>query len=236
MAGHYYSFRSTPDAIPKGAVVISQGDAIVLQRKFLDEWKDRFQVFPLNHSQLFTCGMAGVSSFMISNHFRRHLKLRSFGRLAIQIPTVFLPSVMSGYFHREFVTNRILLQNECGVCVQVTSICIQMFFGFIAPSVLSPLACFTYADRYRTYPLPATIRGNWKEVFEIYMKIARKSSQKTGALALANFLLGLSLCYWQQNNFLEIHRIVAEEYKGIEVAMEKFVDQTKPLTRISRFF
>ncbi|RZF34303.1 hypothetical protein LSTR_LSTR012080 [Laodelphax striatellus] len=235
MEGHYYSFRAKPGSLPKGAVLISESEAIVLQRKFLEEWKNKFQVFPLNYSPVFTSGMAAVSSVMISNHFRRHMKLRNFGRFTIQLPTVFMPSMLAGLLHRYLVTDRILLQNDCGVCIQVRSICLQEAFGFVVPSILAPLACFAYAERYGTYPLPAVSKENWKHFFGIYAKIARKFSRKSGLLLFANFFLGLSVCYWQQNNFLDIHRTVAEEYKGAEDAMEKFVDQTKPLTRISRW-
>ncbi|XP_063705756.1 uncharacterized protein LOC134834883 [Culicoides brevitarsis] len=160
----------TKDEIPKGAVQMTKEEALEYQLKTVQKWPSSYEVWPLKYASPI-CGVASMlSAAFVNTHFRRKLKLFSHHRFASYVPTVCLPAIMTTLFHSNFVMTDVLLgETPCPVCVQTRAMAIQVGFGALYPCLLAPISSFMFATRNFTYRLPDLS----KNPFEILM-IAKK--------------------------------------------------------------
>ncbi|KAL1123398.1 hypothetical protein AAG570_002478 [Ranatra chinensis] len=165
--------KASPGFVPSDAVRLSREEAAEKQWNFIKNWKSSWDVWPFTYGVGSLSLATAVSSLMISNHYRKKLKLRHYGRISMFIPTAFIPSVLIVILHSKFVTEEILLQNECPVCIQMRAVVMQTVGGIIYPAAISPFAAFGYSTVYGTYRVPLFKRENLGEIYDLWRKLSR---------------------------------------------------------------
>lgn len=158
--------------IPEDAVRLSEEDAIQYFLNLVKEWDNQSEVWPI----VYTPGLLGASTvfsgFYMNNHYRRVLKLGSYGRLSSYLPAVALPAIMTTIFHSTLVLPDVVLRKEpCPVCIQTRAALLQGVFAVAYPMLLCPLSSFMFATRHFTYRLPS-ITEKPKEVLKLYRKLS----------------------------------------------------------------
>ncbi|XP_063243632.1 uncharacterized protein LOC134542945 [Bacillus rossius redtenbacheri] len=168
------ALRVQSGAVPEGAVLLEEPEALKYQWKMVFEWKPTSDVWPFTYGLGALGGCTALSSIYINNYYRRRLKLQAFGRIASYFPTVMVPSMMTSFLHQMNVSNDILLhKGGCPVCLEVRGAVIQVLMGSVYPLILAPASSFLLASRYGTYRLPS-LTHDFREVMKVYLKLTRR--------------------------------------------------------------
>uniref|UniRef100_A0A182JNB3 Transmembrane protein 126A n=1 Tax=Anopheles atroparvus TaxID=41427 RepID=A0A182JNB3_ANOAO len=157
--------------IPQDAVRLNEDEAVNYFMKLVQNWENKWEVWPIVYAPGILGGCTVFSSFYINNHFRRALKLGSYGRLSSYLPSVALPAIMATMYHSTFVLpDTVLRKQTCPVCLQTRAAVFQSFFSVGYPMLLVPLSSFMFATRHFTYRLPS-ITEKPKEVLKLFRKL-----------------------------------------------------------------
>lgn len=99
--------------------------------------------------------VAATCGFIFIHHLRSRMLLRSAGRFASYVPTLFIPSVTTTVAQYGFVEQPLMDGDlSCSVCAVTRAVSIQLLAGFAQPLVLAALATSGIAKTLSIYPLP----------------------------------------------------------------------------------
>lgn len=201
--------------IPSDAVIITEEEALKRQWNIVTHWKKRSEVWPLRHGSTVVGGLTAITAMILTNHYRARLKLRSFGKIPMYLPTVFLPSFTSAVCHKVSVSNAVLLQSECPLCIQGRAIMSQFFFSIALPMGLASIGSCYYAMLAASYNVPPLQLRYVPELARLWLSMTQKLKLKLPILIGTNILSGAILTYLEQDCFVELQRKLYEEEEAL---------------------
>lgn len=192
--------------IPSDAVIISREEALSKQWDMLYDWKKWSEVWPLKRGFAVVSGVTAITSMMFTNHYRRRLKLANYGMVPMYLPTVFMPSIGSAMFHKHGVTDAVLLQSECPVCIQGRAILSQLFFSIAVPMFLAPLGSCYYAMSTASYDVPPLQFKYLPELGRLWLSMTQRLKLKLPILIGTNILTAAVITYLEEDCFFKLNR------------------------------
>uniref|UniRef100_A0A069DXF8 Putative conserved plasma membrane protein n=1 Tax=Panstrongylus megistus TaxID=65343 RepID=A0A069DXF8_9HEMI len=201
---------------PEGSVRLTEEEAANLQWKLIYNWKPTSDVWPFRYGMASLAVGATLSAILIVGHFRRKLKLRNIGYFAMYMPNVVMPTLALPLLHQKLVTEPILLQTECPVCIQLRSIVLQNGLGLIYPLILSPTCGFLLATSQATIRLPILSLGNLGSLFSIYRGILQPFTNRLLGLSLFHTVLAVSVTEAEARSFFKLQRTLLQQQNFIE--------------------
>ncbi|XP_044727754.1 uncharacterized protein LOC123291511 [Chrysoperla carnea] len=197
------------DEIPSDAVLLSRDEVLKYEWKLIEQWTPESDVWPIRYGVAILGVASGLSSLLINNHYRVKLRLGTYARFATYLPCVAIPTMMSCFSHNEFITNSVLLQNECPVCLEVRAASFQTLLSTIFPIVTVPLATFNFALRYNTYRLPS-ITEKPKEVFKLWWKFTKPIRYPLYYNIAFQCILAMGVTYFEGRSFEKLQTAIAK--------------------------
>ncbi|GAB0098790.1 uncharacterized protein DMENIID0001_145930 [Sergentomyia squamirostris] len=175
-----------------------------LQYDIIDKWKDTSETFYLTKGPPNLGILGALSGIFVHNHYRKKLKLGTYGRATSYLPIVVLPAIVAPMVHKMVFQAKILLgEYKCSLCVQMKAGLTQAALAVVYPGVLAPFASFMYATRHFTYRLPS-ITQNPREVFTLWSKLSKPIVKPVIGLLLANYFAAQFLTYKELKDFHSI--------------------------------
>lgn len=202
------------EEIPEGAVRISSEDVFIYQMERLRKWKPQSEVWPLTKGAGACAASAVVSAVLTNNHFRRHFRLRHYGRASGYMIVVCMPTVVTFIIHSALVTRKVLTAEfPCPTCLLTKSSLYQAATGAIYPSIISPIFCLIQAKKYLTAAIEPT-----KRIGDTVKVIARTAIPFKGFILLSilsNMAVGMYVTQMEMDTFLNVlmKKEITEEMK-----------------------
>ncbi|GAV06039.1 hypothetical protein RvY_16078 [Ramazzottius varieornatus] len=109
-------------------------------------FKPASDVFVLKYGASILSSLVAISGMSFHIHYRKFLKLGRIGFISGALPSILLPSAMTGLMQYHFVlTPLVTIQSAmCPTCFEIRSACIQVVGGVLAPILTtSSVALFT---------------------------------------------------------------------------------------------
>ncbi|CAH1400164.1 unnamed protein product [Nezara viridula] len=174
--------------IPEGAVIISKHKALDMQWNLMNNWTPTKEVLFFKFGPGILAATSIISSTLIMKHYRNKLKLLSIGRALLFIPGVVFPSLMIPPFYVKAVTQPILLQDHCPICIQMRSVTIQSMVSISYPILVSSVGTLLMANTYGTYRIPEFSFFSIKKISDM-LSFWRKISKRLFSNLPMHFLL-----------------------------------------------
>ncbi|KAK9505874.1 hypothetical protein O3M35_009846 [Rhynocoris fuscipes] len=196
---------------PEGAVRISREEAIKLQWKLVLDWKPASDVWPFRYGVASLAIGSAISGIMIASHFRRKLKLKDIGRIAMYLPNVVIPSLALPILHQKLVSEPILIQADCPVCIQLRSIVLQNAIGLVYPLILTPLSGYLLASTFATTRLPLLSYTNLGSLINVYRGIIEPFTTRLMALSIFHTVLAIAITESEAKSLFKIQKILYDK-------------------------
>ncbi|XP_015127563.1 uncharacterized protein LOC107048731 [Diachasma alloeum] len=217
------SLRSTQSVseVPKGAILVNENDALIHQWTIIRSWPKLTEAWPFRLG-IPLLGAAGtIGGLAINGHFRRQLKLHTYGKLSTSLTMGLTPAIIISASHAMFVTHDIFLnKTQCLLCLQQKAIFLEVAFGFTYPLVLSPLANFLHSTRHGTYRLPHW--GDYKGTIKLWWKFVKSAKEKFLVVILFQALAAAFITYKEKESLLNIQlKMLSAEAEVLESRAKK---------------
>ncbi|XP_020712599.1 uncharacterized protein LOC101459145 isoform X2 [Ceratitis capitata] len=218
--------HATKDDIPKDAVIINEEEALAYQWNVISNWENRWDVWSLRYGPGILGAMSAATGIYVNNHYRRKVKLGSYGKASTYLPIVVIPAMFSVLTHKFFVQRFVILDQhaECPLCLQLRASVFQGGAGVIYPTILAPFAAFMFATRHYTYRLPSVIKEPLA-VFKLWQNMTKPILPVLGAALAGQSMIAMYITYKEQmQNFclqIKMKRLeqMAEEKQEEERAL-----------------
>ncbi|XP_018578643.1 uncharacterized protein LOC108916823 [Anoplophora glabripennis] len=203
--------------IPQDAVVLSKEQALKYHYAILNNWKSESDIFAYKYGSVFL----GVSTMLvggyINNHFRRKLKLFSYGRISSYLPICAAPATMCFFLHHEVVLKDLVLlqQNHCPICMEMKASAFQSLFGLALPLALAPITSLGLAQRYGTSSIPSILQEPL-EVFKLVRKFVNPIKNVLFGIFVGQALLGSAVTYFEAKSIYKVHSQLMELENNLE--------------------
>ncbi|KAG7306307.1 hypothetical protein JYU34_008912 [Plutella xylostella] len=193
--------------VPKDAVVVDEFEAASYAWDLISEWEPASDTWALRYSIGVLGGLSSVSGMIINNHFRKKLKLGTYGHMSSLIPVSLLPGIFTALFHRHSVSTHMLLMKAetCPLCYELRSGAIQLALGIAYPIVLAPTSALMYANRYNTYRLP-NLTSKPLELLKFVYKLSKPLSATLVFCSTAHVVASAVLTHYEMKNHLTVRR------------------------------
>lgn len=203
------ALRRTSESPPAGVVVLNEQEALARQWRLVMNWSPKSDVWPFRYGMGCLAAASALSGIYINAYYRNKLHLQNFGRVSTYLPIVALPTIVSLFFHQQFITNDILLEKTlCPVCVQVRSGALQVFFGTLYPTLLAPLSSFMYATRHYTYHMPPMNAPT--EHIKLWLKLTRPVGYTLLLTGFAQIVVAMGITHFEANSYFRIQAKLLE--------------------------
>ncbi|XP_073992914.1 uncharacterized protein [Rhodnius prolixus] len=197
--------------VPEGAVRLTEEEALELQWKLIYNWKPTSDVWPFRYGLASLALGTTISAAAIVARFRRKLKLRNIAKMAMYLPNAVIPAATLPILHTKLISEPILLQTECPVCIQIRSIVLQNVLGLVYPLILAPTCGFMIATSQATIRLPILSYGNLGTLFGIFRGIVQPFTNRLLGMSLFHTVLALSITEAEARSFFKIQRALLDE-------------------------
>lgn len=218
-------------------------------QKFSDviyNWKNKNDVFYQKYGGFLLCGAVALSSFYVTNYFRRYFRLDHYARATMYLSTVYFTryafvarvtnyslhsrSLSAGMFN-QFYTARYLISHgdSCIMCIALKNAVFQMAASTLYPVVLAAGMGMFYATKYYTYKFPvdvlasktATIKAA-KIIWQVMNYRKSFFLNVLGCILVANGFGGYYVAERQQREVYNVYQQLLEQQEMlIQQAKEK---------------
>ncbi|XP_014262587.1 uncharacterized protein LOC106674409 [Cimex lectularius] len=158
----------------KGVIKLTRSQAAEMQWKLIYTWPTKSDTWPYYYGLGALSVAASLSSIYISVHFKRKFKLGTFGNMSLMFPSIMVPPVILSLSHQKLVSEPILLQTECPVCIQFRSLMIQNLVGLGYPLLMAPTLSVALANVFSTMKLPTFSIKNIPEFYYLFTKLSKR--------------------------------------------------------------
>ncbi|XP_068632822.1 transmembrane protein 126A [Battus philenor] len=207
--------------IPKDAVVLTEVEAASYIWDVVNNWESLSDTWALRYAPAILGSINGVCGVLINSHYRKKLKLGTYGYFASVIPISLMPGVLTALFHRHLVSTDMLLMktNACPLCYEMRSGITQVVLGSVYPMLLGPTSALMFATRYSTYRVPE-LRDGAKVIFKfLKSKTVSFTGTLTSMVAIQMVASSILTYYEMKNNIslksklMEIEKKVISEHE-----------------------
>ncbi|XP_038214414.1 uncharacterized protein LOC119834180 [Zerene cesonia] len=209
------AFISPSSQVPKDAVVMTEHEAAEYVWDLVYKWKDLSDVWALRYGSVALAGINGISGVLINKHYRRKLKLGTFGHFSSVIPVSVMPAMLTLLFHRYLISTDMMLMKgeQCPVCYEMRSATTQVVLGITYPMLLAPTSALMLANRYNTYRVPHLQEGP-KVLFKFLRTITKPLTGTLTTLTLVQVVASSIITYFEMKNSIILrNKLIAIEQK-----------------------
>ncbi|XP_035215445.1 uncharacterized protein LOC118189023 [Stegodyphus dumicola] len=171
--------------------------------RYVRYWKPQYEVWPFVYGDEIASTMSIGSSIYIIHFFRKQLKIRQYGRLTCYTPVVGLASFFTYALQSIYVTEDILMEKSCPLCVSLRASLGHVAFGVVYPMILAPIIGFFLADKLLTYPVPSLTRAP-KETLNVWLRLVKKNTRAFSILAALHFAGAMFITYQKEKSYFEL--------------------------------
>ncbi|XP_045494635.1 uncharacterized protein LOC123693527 [Colias croceus] len=205
------AFVTTKSQVPKDAVVMDETEAAEFAWDLVYSWKELSDVWALRYGSVLLAGINGISGAVINKHYRRKLKLGTYGHFSSVIPVTVMPAILTMLFHRYLISTDMILMkgDQCPICYEIRSAATQVVLGTTYPMLLAPTSALMMANRYNTYRVPELIKGP-KVLFKFLRTITKPLTGTLTALATIQIIASSIVTYFEMKNSIVLRNKVME--------------------------
>uniref|UniRef100_A0A1B6CHJ7 Transmembrane protein 126A n=1 Tax=Clastoptera arizonana TaxID=38151 RepID=A0A1B6CHJ7_9HEMI len=216
--------KASLDKIPPNVVRVSREEALQMQLETIYNWKPQIDIWPLRYGPMVLSALAGISTITIMNRCRNIVKLKTYGRFSMFLPTVFFPSLFCPLLHNQYVMPRILLNEDCPVCTQTRAMILQCVSSVFYPLILSPIGSFYYAMVGGSYNVPPLERKYLPELLKLWWTMVYKLRTNIKTLLGINAIIVSGLTYLEAKSFYNIQEKIYQDDKRFQEKLDLSYD------------
>lgn len=195
-------------------VRISKNEALEMQLKLITDWEPQKDVWPFRFGGAILSAASVVSSVYLMGYYRRKFKLLSYGRPLMFIPGVIVPAMMIPVFYQKAVTDELLLQTACPVCIQLRGALIQSSLAVGYPLLVHSLGAFAMANTYATYRLPAVSLSTLGQIWTLWRKMTLPIHGILAWHIASQIALAFFITEYQAKSFFDVQEKILLKIKS----------------------
>ncbi|CAH0382404.1 unnamed protein product [Bemisia tabaci] len=202
--------KSSRYEMPPDAIVLTPREAAKYQFENFERL-NKSVTWPVLYGRKVIAISVLVQSSYLLMRFRTRYRLGNYGLLSTSLPFCAAPTLMSAAFQESFITEKVILQNECSVCLHTNSVLALAFFTHIVGGAGGAMATLYYAHNKGTYTLPPRSGSGLLKFGKDVFNLNRRFSNYHWIFLAFNILLSGTVIALQERATRQVTEILEQE-------------------------